>query len=213
MSNDEFIKYIPIIHGAIKRYRNCNIEYDDLYQIGSMAVVKMYDKYDPTRGMTLNNFLFKCVIWAVNRELEKNKAVDNFINISTNTPINDDNSITVEDTLQDIKVNIEEQITDKLILQDYYDEIMRCLSPKKSSVMILKVFYNMSYKDISKTLTIPESSICNILMNGRMDLLRKSPLIKEAYLNYVEAQIDYYNPVENAALQLDYYKRVKENYK
>lgn len=202
MTNEEFIKFIPLIKGAISRYKNCKIEYDDLYQIGSIAVVKMHDKYDPARGMTLNNFLFKCVLWAVNKELENMKNKDEAVNIFVNSiyePIGED--LTIADTLEDINVNVEKQVTEKLILQDYYDEIIRCLDTKKSNVMILKAFYGMSYKDISETLTIPENRINNILMNGRMDLLRKSPFIKKEYLNSVNSRIDIYRNVEKTVIE------------
>ena len=47
----------PLIKSVIKRYLNKGIEYDDLYQLGSMGFVKAINNYDPNF-----NVKFTCTI-------------------------------------------------------------------------------------------------------------------------------------------------------
>ena len=43
-------KYLYIVNILVKRYLNKGIEYDDLYQVGSMALVLAADRFDPDKG-------------------------------------------------------------------------------------------------------------------------------------------------------------------
>ena len=44
-------KYLYIVNILVRKYLNRGVDYDDLYQVGSMALVLAAERYDPERGV------------------------------------------------------------------------------------------------------------------------------------------------------------------
>lgn len=173
MSNEEFIQFIPIIKNVISKYKYCNIDYDDLFQIGSIAVLEGYKRFNDNKGMKLNTYLFSCITWAINKELEKNKRIDTFLNIS------------LLETLKDDNVNIESYVTDKLIIEKYYKEISEKIKdPIKREVILLKVFENKTTKEISEILNIDSNKSYRCMLEARKQLLHRSTFVNNQYRRY-----------------------------
>ena len=49
-------KYLYIVNILVKKYLNKGVEYDDLYQVGSMALVLAAERYDPDNGVDFPAF-------------------------------------------------------------------------------------------------------------------------------------------------------------
>lgn len=49
-------KYLYIVNILVRKYLNRGVDYDDLYQVGSMALVLAAERYDPERGVDFPAF-------------------------------------------------------------------------------------------------------------------------------------------------------------
>ena len=43
-------KYLYMVDILIRKYLNKGVDYDDLYQVGAMALVSAVDRFDPGKG-------------------------------------------------------------------------------------------------------------------------------------------------------------------
>ena len=194
MTNDDFLQYENLIHKVINKYRNNKyIEYDDLFQIASIRLYDCFDKYtdDMKQKISFTTYLYNNIEWCILRELSKQKRINAFINISIHEETGED--ITIEDMLQDISIDIEAEITDKLVLEEYIREFERVLEGIELDVLNMRVFDNMSYKAIEKVLGLEEKQGYEIFKKAKRKLLNKSSYIKQRYMNFLDYKINMYS--------------------
>ncbi len=60
-------KYLYLVDILVKRYLNKGVEYDDLYQVGSMALVLAADRYNPDRGVEFPAFATPTILGEIKR--------------------------------------------------------------------------------------------------------------------------------------------------
>ena len=60
-------KYLYLVDNLVKRYLNKGVEYDDLYQVGSMALVLAADRYNPDRGVEFPAFATPTILGEIKR--------------------------------------------------------------------------------------------------------------------------------------------------
>ena len=60
-------KYLYIVNILVKRYLNKGIEYDDLYQVGSMALVLAADRFNPDKGVEFSAFATPTILGELKR--------------------------------------------------------------------------------------------------------------------------------------------------
>lgn len=202
MTKENFLKYENLVRKISNRYVNkakfCGLDKEDLFQIGCIALIKSFNTFENSKSCTLATWIYKMVNWEIIKELNKNAAVTQII--SLNTEVTED--LTLEDEIQDFKINIEKQVTERLILEEYFNEINKVLSDEKAKVIILKGFYGLSLKEISKKVHKNNSTVQGMIRQSRQDLLNKSRFIRENYNVYVKSGINPYANVESVVLKL-----------
>lgn len=60
-------KYLYMVDILAKKYINKGVDYDDLYQIGSMALVFAVERFDPTKGYEFTSFATPTIIGEIKR--------------------------------------------------------------------------------------------------------------------------------------------------
>lgn len=192
--------YEPMIKSIIKKYLSyadkVGLSYDDLFQEASIAVLQAENTYKNNKNMKLETWIYNNVEWQLQRALKKNSKYKDITSLQTVLNSSEDDNMTLEDTLQDDNVNIQEEIEDKLMIQTYKNEIIRCLDLKKADVMILKYFECMPNNYIEKVLNI--TGVSNYIRESRMTLIRKSLLFRNEYRRI--HHIDDYSNTERLAL-------------
>lgn len=197
MTNEEYLQWEPMLIKIALRYRNnpFGLDVDDLKQVGYFGMAYAFEHFQEDRGASFKTFIFNCIEWTIKKELKKYERIEAFTTVSIDAVTGED--MTLEDILQDISVNIEEEVTDKIVLQEYMNEIDRCLNELEREILYLKVFDNKSYKQIEKALDLKEKRASSIFVSARRKLLYKSRYIREHYLYYVGANInEYSNPAD-----------------
>lgn len=60
-------KYLYIVNILVKKYLNKGVEYDDLFQVGSMALVLAAERYDPDKGVEFSAFATPTILGEIKR--------------------------------------------------------------------------------------------------------------------------------------------------
>lgn len=174
--------YEPIIKSVIKKYlgyaNKVGLDYDDLFQEASMAVLRAENTYKDDKGMKLETWLYNNVDWRIQRVLEGNKKYEKIISINSTIESSEGDTIELIDLIAD-ELDLQEEIEDKLMIQTYKTEIEKYLDANKSNICILKWFEDMSYEYITKVTGI--NNIYSTLRESRMTLIRKSLLFRNEY--------------------------------
>lgn len=191
--------YEPIIKSVIKKYlgyaNKVGLDYDDLFQEASMAVIRAENAYENNKGMKLETWIYNNIDWRIQRVLEANKKYEKIISINSTVESGEGSIIEILDMIQD-KVNIASEVQDKIMMETYKAEITANLDKKKADVMILKYFYNMPNSYIEKVTNT--TGISNHIRESRMTLIRKSMLFRNEYKRI--HHIDDYSNTERLAL-------------
>lgn len=186
--------YEPMMKSVIKKYleyaNKVGLEYDDLYQEASMAVLRAENTYKDNKGMKLETWLYNNIDWRIQRVLEANKKYEKIISINSTVESGEGSIVEILDMIQD-KINIALMVQDKIMTETYKAEILSRLDNKKANIMILKYFYNMPNSYIEKVTNT--TGISNHIRESRMTLIRKSMLFRNEYkrIHHID---DYSNP-------------------
>lgn len=174
--------YEPIIKSVIKKYlgyaNKVGLDYDDLFQEASMAVLRAENTYKDDKGMKLETWLYNNIDWRIQRVLEGNKKYEKIISINSTIESSEGDTIELIDLIAD-ELDLQEEIEDKLMIQTYKTEIEKYLGANKSNICILRWFEDMSYEYITKVTGI--NNIYSTLRESRMTLIRKSLLFRNEY--------------------------------
>lgn len=191
--------YEPIIKSVIKKYlgyaNKVGLDYDDLFQEASMAVLRAENTYKDDKGMKLETWLYNNIDWRIQRVLEGNKKYEKIISINSTIESSEGDTIELIDLIAD-ELDLQEEIEDKLMIQTYKTEIEKYLGANKSNICILRWFEDMSYEYITKVTGI--NNIYSTLRESRMTLIRKSLLFRNEYRRI--HHIDDYSNTERVAL-------------
>lgn len=186
--------YEPMMKSIIKKYLEyagkVGLDYDDLFQEASMAVLRAKNTYKDNKGMKLETWLYNNIDWRIQRVLEANKKHENIISVNSTVESNEGSTIELIDMIKD-KINIALEVQDKIMVETYKAEITAHLDKKEADVMILKYFECMPNNYIEKVLNI--TGISNHIRESRMTLIRKSMLFRNEYKR-IYGISDYSNP-------------------
>ncbi|MGI6732263.1 MAG: SigB/SigF/SigG family RNA polymerase sigma factor [Anaerovoracaceae bacterium] len=67
LRNELVEKYLYMVDILVRKYLNKGVEYEDLYQVGSMALVFAVERYDPSKGYEFTSFATPTIIGEIKR--------------------------------------------------------------------------------------------------------------------------------------------------
>lgn len=178
--------YEPMIKSIIKKYlgyaNKVGLEYDDLFQEASMSVLQAERTYKDNKGMKFETWIYNNVDWRIQRVLEANKKYENIISINSTVESVEGDTIELIEMIAD-DLDLEEEVSNKLMINYYESECRRVLPRDKFQVCHLRWFENMPYKAIEKV--TEKNNISGILLQSQSLLLAKSRLFNEEYRKLV----------------------------
>ena len=59
--------YLYMVDILIRKYLNKGVDYDDLYQVGAMALVSAVDRFDPSKGFEFSSFATPTILGEIKR--------------------------------------------------------------------------------------------------------------------------------------------------
>ncbi len=65
---DEFInENLPLVHSLCRRFAGRGVEYDDLFQVGCIGLIKAADGFDESRGLKFSTYAFPVIMGELRR--------------------------------------------------------------------------------------------------------------------------------------------------
>lgn len=191
--------YEPMMKSIIKRYlgyaNKVGLDYDDLFQEASMAVLRAKNTYKDNKDMKLETWIYNNINWRIQRVLEGNKKYEKIISINSTVESGEGDTIELIDLIAD-DLDLEEEIQNKLMINYYESECRRVLPEEKFQVCYLKWFKGCSNAYIAEV--THRKYIHDVLLSSRSLILAKSRTLKEEY--HKLHNIDDYSNTERLAL-------------
>lgn len=173
--------YESMIKSIIKKYlgyaAKVGLDYDDLYQESSMAVLQAENTYKDNKDMKLETWIYKNVEWHLQRVLKANKKYENVISINSEITSQKGDTVSLLDLIADDN-DYFEKVEDDLMIDFYKNECQRVLEDDYK-IANLRWFKGYSYEYIKKLTGI--NDVYGTLMKSRMKLIRKSKLYRQEY--------------------------------
>ena len=178
--------YTPMIKSIIKKYleyaNKVSLEYDDLFQEASMAVLHGQKTYKDNKNMKLETWIYNNIEWKIQRLLQQNKKYENIVSINSTVESGEGDTIELIDLIAD-DLDLQEEINNKLMVNYYESECRRVLPEDKFQVCYLRWFKSCSYKTIEKA--TEKNNISGILLQSQSLLLARSRIFNEEYRKLV----------------------------
>ncbi len=122
--DDSKVKEKLIIHNlklvlwvAKKYHKEGLTELEDIFQSGVLGLMKGIDKYNPDKGASFSTV----AVWYIRSAITRNMY--RFSNdISLDEPIIDDEEITLLDAIPDDRVNVSDDVTSKVFMEQFKNE-------------------------------------------------------------------------------------------
>ena len=191
--------YEPIIKSVIKKYlsyaNKVGLDYDDLFQEASMAVLRAENAYKDNKDMKLETWIYNNINWRIQRVLGANKKHEKIISINSTVESSEGDTIELIDLIAD-DLDLQEEIQNKLMINYYESECRRVLPEEKFQVCYLKWFKGCSNAYIAEV--THRKYIHDVLLSSRSLILAKSRTLKEEY--HKLHNIDDYSHTERLAL-------------
>lgn len=191
--------YEPMMKSIIKKYLEfagkVGLDYDDLFQEASMAVLRAENAYENNKGMKLETWLYNNIDWRIQRVLQQNKKYEKIISVNSTIESSEGDTIELIDLIAD-DLDLEEEIQNKLMINYYESECRRVLPEDKFQVCYLKWFKGCSNTYIAEV--THRKYIHDVLLSSRSLILAKSRTLKEEY--HKLHNIDDYSHTERLAL-------------
>lgn len=194
MTNQEYLKWEPMLKKIARKYKNnkFGIDMEELVQIGAMALINVFDKYQDDKGASELSYYYTCVEKYILREFQNLGRAKRFCNhsISLNRPINNDDDTYLDEIIPDRTINIEKTVLDTLIIKDYISEINRVLNGNQRDIILFKIFDDKSDKEIADILNIKITKVSKLFYLAKDKLVRKSNKIRLKYFELQRSKVD-----------------------
>ena len=173
--------YESMIKSIIKKYlgyaAKVGLDYDDLYQEASMAVLQAENTYKDNKDMKLETWIYNTVKWRIQRVLKQNSKHKDIISINSEIINQKNDTVSLLDLIAD-DTDYFQKVEDELMIYFYKDECQRVLEDDYE-IANLRWFKGYSYEYIKKLTGI--NDVYGTLMKSRMKLIRKSTLYRQEY--------------------------------
>lgn len=130
---------LRLVAHVCKKYSNSNVDQDDLISIGTIGLIKGINSFKPEKNTKLSTYVARCVeneILMYFRSIKKTNC-----EVSLEEPIGkdkDDNTITLQDVIENNERNIEEEVDIKIKIKQLYSKIKSVLKDREKTIIEMR---------------------------------------------------------------------------
>jgi len=159
---------------VLNKYRNTRHEYNDLFQVGCIGLIKAVDTFDINKGK-FSSYAYICILNEINIMLNSDKKFKKDISL--------DFKISEDDTILDL-------IVDNIDIEYEYEENELIITVKKiisnfpnldREILYLYFGKNLRHIDIAKIYNVSQSTICRLIKDDLKIISNK--LKYQGYIN------------------------------
>ena len=222
MTDEEYMQWRPLIKKVAWKYRNniFKVELEDLEQIASIGLFKGFENYNDSRGASLKTWLYSSAERAILREftdMKRIKRQSSYESISLSTPTGEDDTY-LEEMIPDSSINIENDVTDRLLIASYKGEVESCLFGREREVVYKTLFQDKTYAELAREYNITNQRVRDIQIKGFRNLRHKSRMIRDKWMELKERDmekniISAYNNPDTVYGRIEATERLRKKYK
>ena len=160
-------KNLGLVHHIVKRFAGRGYEMEDLFQIGTIGLIKAVVTFNPDKGNRLAAYASRCIENEILMYLRSKKKASK--EISLYEPIGTDregNEIKLYDIIETDDVDVSEKIHLKENIQKLYEKVENELSAREK--LVLKMRYGLYHgeeytqREIARQIGISRSYVSRI---------------------------------------------------
>lgn len=130
---------LRLVAHVCKKYASTKVEQDDLISIGTIGLIKGINSFKPTKNVKLSTYVSRCIDNEILMHLRATKKIG--AEVYLEEPIGkdkDDNTVTLQDVLENNERNIEEEVDLKIKVKKLYEKMKRVLKDREKLIIELR---------------------------------------------------------------------------
>lgn len=130
---------LRLVAHICKKYTTTNVEQDDLISIGTIGLIKGINSFEPTKGVRLATYVARCIDNEILMHLRSIKKLG--AEVYLDDPIGkdkDDNTVTLQEVLENNDKNIEDEIDTKFKIKAMYKKMKEVLKLREKTILELR---------------------------------------------------------------------------
>ena len=130
---------LRLVAHVCKKYVNSNVEQDDLISIGTIGLIKGINSFKLDKKVKLSTYVSTCIQNEILMYFRSNKKTN--LEVSLEEPIGkdkDDNTITLQDILENNEKNIEDEVDLKIKTKKIYNKIKEVLKDREKLIIEMR---------------------------------------------------------------------------
>ncbi len=130
---------LRLVAHVCKKYTSCKVEQEDLISIGTIELIKGINSFEPSKNVKLSTYVSRCIDNEILMHLRATKKISS--EVSLEDPIGkdkDDNTITLQDILENSEKNIEEEVDLKMRIKHLYKKMRDILKDREKLILELR---------------------------------------------------------------------------
>lgn len=150
-----------------KKYNLSNVEQEDLISIGTIGLIKGINSFKQDKGVRLATYAARCIENEILMYLRSSKKVGNEVYLEdTIGKDKDDNTVTLQEVLENDERSVEEQVDLKFQIKKLYEKINDVLKDRERVILELRFGLNgkkpKTQNQIAKMMGISRSYVSRI---------------------------------------------------
>lgn len=156
---------LRLVFYIANKYRNTNIDPEDLYSIGTIGLIKAVNSFDPSKNVKFATYSSRCIDNEILMYLRQNKKRNKDVSIEQSLTLDKEgNELSISDTLGSTKEEVEGEIMKKTSI-DLVKSILEKLPELEKKIIQFRFGIECKKKnqhDIASILNISQSYVSRI---------------------------------------------------
>lgn len=130
---------LRLVAHICKKYSTTNVEQDDLISIGTIGLIKGISSFEASKGVRLATYASRCIENEILMHLRSIKKLG--AEVYLDDPIGkdkDDNTVTLQEVLENNDKSIEESVDLKLKVKKLYEKMKEVLKIREKTILELR---------------------------------------------------------------------------
>lgn len=130
---------LRLVAHVCKKYTMANVEQDDLISIGTIGLIKGINSFKPDKNVKLSTYVSRCIENEILMYFRSSKKINSEVSLEdTIGKDKDDNTITLQDVLENNERNIEDEVDLKMKIRKLYSKIKSVLKDREKLIIELR---------------------------------------------------------------------------
>lgn len=130
---------LRLVAHIAKKYSTAKVDQDDLISIGTIGLIKGINSFNVEKGARLSTYVSRCIDNEILMHLRATKKINAEVSLEdTIGKDKDDNTVTLQDVLENNERNIEEEVDLKIKIKKLYEKMKMVLKDREKLIIEMR---------------------------------------------------------------------------